>query len=172
MDISSLKTFDFLFSLGYVTLGSSVITMILVEIIKIILKGTKVINKDTNAIKKDILLSRIGRVVALISYASLYVVDVLVIKRSEILLDISLLTSLISGSALTLCISKGIYTGLRQMSKKKTVYEKLEVAEQTIKDLENEIKELGIDVEDTKDTSNNIEKNENDNKKKKWVIRG
>ena len=169
MDISSLKTFDFLFSLGYVTLGSSVITMIIVEIIKIILKGTKVINKDTNAIKKDILLSRIGRVVALISYASLYVVDVLVIKRSEILLDISLLTSLISGSALTLCISKGIYTGLRQMSKKKTVYEKLEVAEQTIKDLENEIKELGVGIESKEDSKEEINSL---NEKKKWVIRG
>ena len=56
MDYSKLATFDFLFSLGYVTLGASLITMIFTEIIKLILKKTKVLTPNIDTIKKDIVL--------------------------------------------------------------------------------------------------------------------
>ena len=125
MDYSKLATFDFLFSLGYVTLGASVATLILTEGAKAILKGAKVLNDGTSAVRKDAILSGVGRAVALIAYASLYVVDVLLVKRGELVFDEALLASLLSGGALTLCVSKGDYTGLRQMSKRRGALEKL-----------------------------------------------
>lgn len=167
-------TFDFLFSLGYVTLGSSVMTMILTALTKSILKKAHVITTNMNASKKDIILSRTGRIIALIVYASFYVIDVLVIKKNTLVIDITLFASLISGSALTLCISKGFYTGLRQMSKKNSVFEKLEVAEETITKLEKEIKE-SMDQEEVVrtvplDTTNQVQ--EQNSNKNKWIIKG
>ena len=49
MDYSKLATFDFLFSLGYVTLGASLITMVFTEIIKLILKKTKVLTSNIDS---------------------------------------------------------------------------------------------------------------------------
>lgn len=144
MNLEFLKTVEFFYSLGYVTLCSCLITMFLLDIIKLILKQAKVLNKETNPIRKDSLLSLIGRIVALVVYASIYIVDIYFIKHSALVVDTSLFASLLSGSALTLCISKGIYTGLRQMAKKKSVFEKLEVAEVTINKLQEEIKELNL----------------------------
>ena len=77
----------------------------------------------------------------------------------ELIFNAELISSLLSGSALTLCISKGIYTGIRQMEKKNTVYEKLEVAEETINKLQEEIKEL------------NVETNNDELKETKWVLK-
>ena len=159
MDLTTIQTFEFLYSLGTVTIISSVVTMIIVEIIKLILKQAKVIKPGMNPTKKDIILSRVGRMVALITYATLYVVDILYIRHVDLVIDIALFTSLLSGSTLTLCISKGIYTGIRQMEKKNTVYEKLEVAEETINKLQGEIKEL------------NVELIKEEPKENKWVLK-
>lgn len=146
MNLNFFKTVEFFYSVGYITLLSSVITLILTGIIKLIFKQAKIIIEETNPIKKDILLSRIGRVIALITYASLYVIDVLVFKKIELRFTEELITSLLSGSALTLCISKGLYTGIRQMEKKNSVFEKLEVAEVTINKLQEDIKEINTNV--------------------------
>ncbi|GEM_PF-4992909 len=166
MDYSRLATFDFLFSLGYVTLGASFATMVLTEIVKLIMKGTKAITPETNATKKDIVLSRVGRVIALIAYASFYVVDILLIKKGELVLDVAFFASILSGGALTLCISKGVYTGLRQMSKKRTVFDKLDVAEETIARLEAEIKGSGLVSTATEATA------DEEIVKGKWTIKG
>jgi DMSO reductase anchor subunit len=159
MDFSYLREVAFLLSLGYVTLFSSLITLVVVGIIKLFLKQIKVIKKDMNPTKKDILLSRIGRIIALITYASIYIIDVIYIRHTELVFDASLVTSLLSGSALTLCISKGIYTGIRQMQKKKDLIEKVEVAEETIYKLQQEIKELNIDLQTEEPKEN------------KWVLK-
>lgn len=153
MNFNYLKTIEFFYSLGYVTFTSIIITLILTGVVKFILMKTKVITLNTNSIKKDILLSRVGRYIALITYTSIYIIDILFIKKIELVFNMELISSLLSGSTLTLCISKGIYTGIRQMEKKNTIYEKLEVAEVTINKLQGEIKELNIE------TNNNEEKN-------------
>ena len=181
MDYSKLATFDFLFSLGYVTLGSSIATLIVVAIIKFILKGSGVLTNSMNATKKDVLLSRIGRIVALVVYAGFYIIDVLVIKESSLEVDVGLFASLLSGSTLTLCISKGFYTGLRQMSKKNNVFDKLEVAQKTIFKLQKELEESFLtqnlstvvtndeSTDEVEHVENNIEESTNNNK---WVIKG
>ncbi len=181
MDYSKLATFDFLFSLGYVTLGASLITMIFTEIIKLILKKTKVLTPNIDTTKKDIVLSRVGRIVALVVYACFYIVDVLFIKKTTLEVDITLFTSLISGSTLTLIISKGIYTGIRQISKKKNVFDKLEVAQKTIFKLQKELKASWEEnvptaeedipsVEIREDSFNNNQQETPLNKK--WIIKG
>ena len=84
MNFEFIETIEFFYSLGYVTICSSIITLILMEIVKIILRLTKAINKDTEAIKKDIILSRVGRIITLITYGIIYVIDVLIIKHNEL----------------------------------------------------------------------------------------
>lgn len=162
MNFDFISSLEFFYSLGYITLGSSVMTLFFTFIFKRILKGMKVIKDDMNSIRKDIILSRVGRIIALISYASLYVIDAMFIKKINIVFDMELITSLVSGGSLTLIISKGIYTAIRQMEKKKSILEKFEAAELTIKELENDIKESGlVDSEKIfeKDIDNKEEKN-------------
>lgn len=169
MDYSKLATFDFLFSLGYVTLGASVVTLIVTEVAKAILKGAKVLNGGTSAVRKDIVLSRVGRAVALIAYASLYVADVLLVKKGELALDEALLASLLSGGALTLCVSKGVYTGLRQMAKRRGVFEKLEAAEEAVAGLERVIRGSGLQTNGAAIGAATAEKEATT---RKWVIKG
>ena len=182
MDYSKLATFDFLFSLGYVTLSASIMTMIVTEVVKLILKATKVLTPNINQTKKDIILSRTGRIAALVIYALFYVIDIVFIKKTTLVIDIAFFASLLSGSTLTLFISKGIYTALRQMSKKSNVFEKLEVAQKTIFKLNQELKEFCVEQK----SNNKAEEesaNENQNNEvsaiepktittKKWVIKG
>ena len=170
MDYSKLATFDFLFSLGYVTLGASAVTLIATEVVKAILRGAKVLNGGTNAVRKDIVLSRVGRAVALIAYASLYVADVLLIKKRELVFDKALLASLLSGGALTLCVSKGVYTGLRQMAKRRGVFEKLEAAEEAVAGLEREIRES--ELQERAAAAIGAAPAEKETTTKKWVIKG
>lgn len=170
MDYGKLATFEFLFGLGYVTLGASLVTLIVTEAVKAILRGSKVLTEGTNAIRKDVILSRIGRVVAILAYASLYVADLTLIKKTALKVDVTLFASLLSGGALTLCISKGVYTGLRQMSKKKGIFAKLEAAEEAINNLEREIRESGLQTNGATIAEAAPEGKETTTKK--WVIKG
>ena len=72
---------------------------------------------------------------------TLYFVNEIFILKHHIQLSGSLLTSILTGIAFTLTNTKGIYTALHQMSKKKDVYEKLEYAETIIKQLDEPIDE-------------------------------
>lgn len=59
MDFQGIKNYKFFISLGYVTIISSILTLIVTQIIKIILKKKNVINEEMFAPKKDIILSRV-----------------------------------------------------------------------------------------------------------------
>ncbi len=133
MSFTEMKDYKFYICLGLLTLVSSILTMIITQIIKMILKKKKIIYEEMEESKKDILLSRIGRVVALIIYSGLYIVKELYLKNT-ITFDGTLIVSLLTGATGTLIMAKGIYTMLHQWSKKNTVFERLEYAEK-IKDL-------------------------------------
>ena len=109
MDFQGIKNYKFFISLGYVTIISSILTLIVTQIIKIILKKKNIINEEMFASKKDIILSRVGRIISLIIYSSLYLFNEFYLKHN-IVFDETLCIGLISGSALTLTLSKGIYT--------------------------------------------------------------
>ena len=162
MDFQGIKNYEFFISLGYVTIISSVLTLIITQIIKIILKKKNVINEEMFASKKDIILSRVGRIVSLIIYSSLYLFNEFYLKHN-IVFDETLCIGLISGSALTLTLSKGIYTMLHQYSEKKTIFEKIEY----LNNIENVLK---------KETNENLTKEEqvdnmiNEITKNKWVL--
>ena len=70
-----IRTYEFVSSVGILSLVTSLMTLVLMYIIKVILRKTKVINEKSDAIKKDVMLSRIGRVICGIVYISLYVID-------------------------------------------------------------------------------------------------
>ena len=166
MDYSKLATFDFLFSLGYVTLGASAATIVLTEVAKLVFRRAAALRPGVDPTRRDIFLSGVGRVMALISYASLYVVDTLLIRKVTLALDSALVASLLGGSALTLVVSKGIYTAIRQMAKRKGVFDKLEAAEEAIARLESEVKCSGLLPEDPIDIDGGTPTC------KKWVIKG
>ena len=159
MDFQGIKNYEFFISLGYVTIISSVLTLIITQIIKIILKKKNVINEEMFASKKDIILSRIGRIISLIIYSSLYILNEYFLKHN-IVFDGALITGLLSGSALTLTLSKGIYTMLHQYCEKKTLFERLECVS-TIIDKMSETTDENLTKE---------EKIENFTKENKWIL--
>ena len=111
-----IQEYEYFISLGYVTIVSSILTMIITQIIKKGLQKKKVITKETNAVKKDLLLSKIGRIVALLSYSILYIANEWITKK-EIVLDKGMLVGLITGASLTLSVAKGMYSKLHQGAK-------------------------------------------------------
>lgn len=135
MDFKELKNFQFYLSLGYVVLISSIITIIFMEIIKIILKKKKVIVEEMDATKKDILLTKIGRFIALFVYCIVYLLNELILKNA-IQFNETLMVGILSGGAMTLTVAKGLYTTFRQNQKKKKVFEKLSEAEEKLAKLQ------------------------------------
>ena len=141
MDITFLKDYKLYIKVSYVTIIASIITIIITQIIKTILKKKKIITEETEASKKDEILSRTGRIVALIVYTIMYIVNEIIINK-EIEINKGLITGIISGSALTITIAKGIYTMLHQWSEKKSIYERLEYAEKVKETLQKELEEI------------------------------
>ena len=136
--MEKVTTLEFILSLGIVTILTSVLTLIITQIIKIILTKTKVINDNTNESKKDVLLSRIGRIVGILTSISLYVVNE-IMNNQVIVFNEALLINLVSGISLSLTISKGLYTSLHQFFKKENIFEHLEYVEQVINKLNEEV---------------------------------
>ena len=136
--MEKITTLEFILSLGIVTLLTSVLTLIITQIIKIILTKTKVINDNTNESKKDVLLSRIGRIVGILTYISLYVVNE-IMNNQVIVFNEALVINLVSGISLSLTISKGLYTSLHQFFKKENIFEQLEYVEQVVNKLNEEV---------------------------------
>ena len=159
MDFQGIKNYKFFISLGYVTIISSILTLIVTQIIKIILKKKNVINEEMFASKKDIILSRVGRIISLIIYSSLNLFNEFYLKHN-IVFDETLCIGLISGSALTLTLSKGIYTMLHQYCEKKTLFERLEYVS-TIIDKMSETTDEDLTKE---------EKIEHFTKENKWIL--
>lgn len=159
MDFQGIKNYEFFISLGYVTIISSILTLIITQIIKMILKKKNVINEEMFASQKDIILSRIGRIISLIIYSSLYILNEYFLKHN-IVFDGALIIGLLSGSALTLTLSKGIYTMLHQYCEKKTLFERLEYVS-TIIDKMSETTDEDLTKE---------EKIENFTKENKWIL--
>ena len=159
MDFQGIKNYEFFISLGYVTIISSILILIITQIIKVILKKKNVINEEMFASQKDIILSRIGRIISLIIYSSLYILNEYFLKHN-IVFDGALITGLLSGSALTLTLSKGIYTMLHQYCEKKTLFERLEYVS-TIIDKMSETTDGDLTKE---------EKIDNFTKENKWIL--
>ena len=141
MDITFLKDYKLYIKVSYVTIIASIITIIITQIIKQILKKKEVITEVKEASEKDEMLSRIGRIVALIVYTIMYIVNEIIINK-EIEINKGLITGIISGSALTITIAKEIYTMLHQWSEKKSIYERLEYAEKVKETLQKELEEI------------------------------
>ncbi len=137
MNIEELKQYTFYVQIGYITFLASVLTLIVTQIIKVVLKKKQIIYEGMEVSKQDMILSRVGRIVAFIMYAGLYIGNELLFKHA-VKIDEPLLVGLISGTTLTLTVSKGIYTMLHQWSKKTKVYDELEDAKKVIEVLVNE----------------------------------
>lgn len=60
MDYSKLATFDFLFSLGYVTLGASAVTIVLTEVAELVFRRAATLRPGVDPTRRDIFLSGVG----------------------------------------------------------------------------------------------------------------
>lgn len=138
MNIDELSNFQFYLSLGYITIISSILTIILVQIYKILLKKKKVITPEMDSNKKDNILSRAGRIIALILYSLIYLANEYYFKHSLVINE-TLVIGLLSGGAATLTVAKGLYTSIRQYQKKKSVFDKLALAEEKLTKLQEQI---------------------------------
>lgn len=163
MDFEGIKNTEFFVALGYVTIISSILTIIIMQIYKMILKKKKVLTQDIDPNKKDAILAKAGRIIALILYTMIYLGNEYYLKH-VIVIDGALLTGIISGSAATLTLAKGLYTSIRQYQKKKTVFEKLDYAEE-------KIKELNAALSDEKNKKNN-EAHVKEEKERIFIIEG
>lgn len=134
MDFSGISNVMFFISVCYVTVIASILTLIITEVYKKILTKKGKIYDGMLAESKDAILSKAGRIIALIVYSLTFFANEFILKKS-LSFDGSVLTGLVTGGATTLGLSKGIYSALHQMIKKKSIFSKLESAESTIKEL-------------------------------------
>lgn len=135
MNFTDLENAEFYIEISYVTAIAVVLTIMGTGLLKIIMKKLGKLPKDLDSNVKDQLLATSGRIVALVIYAVVYLTN-LFLTNETIVIDGALLAGLISGGTLTLTVAKGIYTSIRQMSKKKEVYQKLENAEKELKKIQ------------------------------------
>ncbi len=124
MSFAGLEEVNFYISLGYVTLIASVLTMLIMELYKKIIKRNKTGLTEMSATEKDVKLSAVARTIALVMYSLIYLGNEFYLKHT-IIIDGTLLTGLLSGATITLTTSKGIYTSIHQMTKKKKTYKEL-----------------------------------------------
>ncbi len=166
MDIAYLKDYRFYVKVSAVTIIAGILTLIITQIIKVVLKKKRIIVEGMEECRKDEVLSRIGRIVALITYASFYIGNELYLKHT-LAFDGALITGLLTGATLTLTIAKGIYTMLHQWSQKKNIYERLEYAEKAKSILEEALTQECLKVENTEASAPQALKTESKNK---WTL--
>ena len=120
MDWNRLKEVEYLYQIGGIVVLSSLLTLVITEIIKRIIKKRWI---DKSEKKKDEILQTTGRCIALVVYTSLTVISELVVNH-QIMIDGALLVSLLAGSTMTLNVAKGVYTWIHQ--KRKTEVDQLD----------------------------------------------
>ena len=115
MDWSRLSNTDTFYQISGVTLLASLLSLILTFIFK---RVTKKVWQDKSETQKDTYLRALGRFIAFVTYTLLYLGSDL-LTYHQIIFDGTFLVSLLSGSSLTISLSKAIYTWMHQKGKEK-----------------------------------------------------
>ena len=84
MNFDEMKNIDFYLSIGFITVISSFLTLVLTQIIKAIMKKSKAITKDMASSLVDAKLSMVGRIIASLSYVALYFINEIFILKHHI----------------------------------------------------------------------------------------
>lgn len=124
MDFEFVKESLYIINLGVEVIGASLLTILLTQIIKMILKKKKVINKEMQEVEKDELLTKVGRIVGLSIYLGVFILKNIILKE-EFKVNEEMIFNFVQGLTMTLILAKGIYTMLHQYMNKKSVYEEL-----------------------------------------------
>ena len=138
-DFTQIGDLIFFIRMCYVTLAASAATIFILQGYKKRLQKSGKLTEEMSAEQKDAMLSKRGRIVAILVYGALYIANELVLKHT-VAFDGMLWAGILTGGALTLGLSKGMYTAFRQWQKKKTVYEKLKFAQEKLNDLQRILK--------------------------------
>ena len=115
MDQSRLSNTDTFYQISGVTLLASLLSLILTFIFK---RVTKKVWQGKSETQKDTYLRALGRFIAFVTYTLLYLGSDL-LTYHQIIFDGTFLVSLLSGSSLTISLSKAIYTWMHQKGKEK-----------------------------------------------------
>lgn len=113
MDFSRMQDYQYFVKLGTVTVVSSLLTLLLTAIVKIVLKRKGIVYEGMDEVRKDKILSETARWVAFVCYSALYVGSQY-INGKTLSFDGSFLVGILSGGALTLAVSKAVYTAVHQ----------------------------------------------------------
>lgn len=124
MNFEFVKESLYIINLGVEVIGASLLTILLTQIIKMILKKKKVINKEMQEVEKDELLTKVGRIVGLSIYLGVFILKNIILKE-EFKVNEEMIFNFVQGLTMTLILAKGIYTMLHQYMNKKSVYEEL-----------------------------------------------
>lgn len=111
--VSSFKYRYTFYQISGVTLLASLLSLILTFIFK---RVTKKVWQDKSETQKDTYLRALGRFIAFVTYTLLYLGSDL-LTYHQIIFDGTFLVSLLSGSSLTISLSKAIYTWMHQKGK-------------------------------------------------------
>lgn len=136
MDFEFVKESLFIINLGIEVIGASLLTILVTQIVKIILKKQKVITCEMQETQKDELLIKVGRITGLIVYLSVFIAKKIILKE-EININEELIFSFLQGLTMTLLLAKGIYTMLHQYMNKKTVYEELKKTKEELQEVKS-----------------------------------
>lgn len=113
--VSSIEYRYTFYQISGVTLLASLLSLILTFIFK---RVTKKAWQDKSETQKDTYLRALGRFIAFVTYTLLYLGSDL-LTYHQIIFDGTFLVSLLSGSSLTISLSKAIYTWMHQKGKEK-----------------------------------------------------
>ena len=113
MDWSRLSNTDTFYQISGLTLLASLLSLILT-----FKRVTKKVWQGKSETQKDTYLRALGRFIAFVTYTLLYLGSDL-LTYHQILFDGTFLVSLLSGSSLTISLSKAIYTWMHQKGKEK-----------------------------------------------------
>lgn len=137
------EQFKWFFSLGYVTVASVFITILLTEIIKETLLKKRLAGVDSN--KKDKILAPIGLTISLVVFTLCHFANEMAVQGT-FFIDFNVTTqsiSLFTGASVTWAASKGIYTAIHQA--------RLRAKAKKGKVNSKDVKKVAIDVSKTKD---------------------
>lgn len=114
MDFSKMQDYQYFLNLGWVSVAASLLTLLFTFLAKLAMRKKGFIYEGMDAVRKDRILSETARWVAFACYLSLYVGSQF-IDGKQISFDGSFLVGVVSGTVLTLAVSKAVYTALHQI---------------------------------------------------------
>jgi len=101
-------------SIFYVPFIAAILTLIIVQIIKLFLRRNGILTEEISAVSKDSKLGLISDIVSFIMFTLIFLLDLFFIRKVTIIINEEFWIRISSGATLTWSLAKAIYTQLHQ----------------------------------------------------------